>query len=179
MVQLGPMVFQNPRATMMGSTVKDQVVQLGRDSSIHEEELLLARLMTHYVVAVDERDWQRLERLFTPGARVDYTRALGPAGPIEEILPWMEANLSREALPRCQHMLSNILTTIDGDEAKGRADYLNADVFASPAGELRLVLHGGVYRVEFQREATWRISALLSELIWRQEPSPEATTLLF
>ncbi len=146
---------------------------------MHEEELALARLITRYAVAVDERDWQRLEQLFTPGARIDYTRALGPAGPIEEILPWLEANLTRKALPRCQHMLSNVLTTVDGDEAKGRADYFNADVFASPAGGVRLVLHGGVYRVEFRRQDTWRISALLSELVWRQEPTPETTTLLF
>lgn len=162
-----------------GSTEKDQLVQSGRHSFVHDEEALLARLMTRYAVAVDERDWQGLERLFTPRARIDYTRALGPVGPIEEILPWMEENLSRAALPRCQHMLSNVLTSIDGDEAKGRADYLNADVFASSAGELRLVLHGGVYRVEFRRDPIWRISALLAELVWRQEPSPETATLVF
>lgn len=148
-------------------------------ASRHEEELVLARLITHYAVAVDERDWQGLGQLFAPGARIDYTRALGPAGTVEEILPWLEANLTLAALPRCQHMLSNVLTTVDGDLAKGRADYFNADVFASPAGELRLVLHGGVYRVEFRRRNDWRISALRSELVWRQEPAPESTTLLF
>lgn len=148
-------------------------------NAILEEEMLLTRLVTHYAVAVDERDWRGLEQLFTPGARIDYSQALGPAGPIEEILPWLEANLSRSALPRCQHMLSNVVTTVDRDDAKGRADYLNADVFASPSGELRLVIHGGVYRLAFRREDSWRISALTSELIWRQEPSPETTDLLF
>lgn len=154
-------------------------MQSERRPSMYEDELVLARLITRYAVAVDERDWQRFERLFIPGAHLDYTRALGPAGPIEEILPWMEANLSWAALPRCQHMLSNVLTTVDGDEAKGRADYLNADVFASSVGGLRLVLHGGVYRMDFRRQSTWRMTALQAELIWRQEPSPETITLVF
>lgn len=159
--------------------MSDRTAESAQQLSILEEETFLARLITRYAVAVDERDWPGFARLFTRGARIDYTRAQGISGAIEEVLPWLEANLSRTDLPRCQHMVSNVVTTVDGDEARGRADYFNADVFASPDGARRLVLLGGVYRMEFRREPTWRISALLSELIWSVEPSSETVSLLY
>lgn len=144
------------------------------------DDASLTRLFLLYAVAVDERDWSTLRLVFASGARIDYSKSLGPTGPIEEILPWMEANLSWEALPRCQHMLSNVCVSVEGNEGRGRADYLNADVFAFPDGEHSLVVHSGVYRAAFRRDSTtWQITELQAELYWRHEPPSDTVTFLF
>ena len=159
-----------PRDTSAGST---------EPAPSPQDEASLSRLFTRYAVAVDERDWTSLRSVFARGAQIDYSKSLGPTGPVEEILPWMEANLSWEVLPRCQHMLSNVCVSVSGNEGRGRADYLNADVFASPEGEHSLVVHSGVYRAAFRRSSTWQMTSLHAELYWRHEPPSDTVTFLF
>ena len=167
----------------MSTSAPGSASQLARPAELvagNPEDASLTRLFTIYAVAVDERDWSTLRSVFASGARIDYSKSLGPTGPIEEILPWMESNLTWEALPRCQHMLSNVCVSVDGNEGRGRADYLNADVFASPEGDHRLVVHSGVYRAAFRRDSTtWQMTELQAELYWRHDPPSDTVTFLF
>lgn len=164
---------------MTNRAPRDELAGSSEPAPSCQDEASLRRLLTAYAVAVDERDWSALQSVFASGAWIDYSKSLGPTGPIEEILPWMEANLSFEVLPRCQHMLSNLWVSVDGNEGRGRADYLNADVFASPEGEHSLVVHSGVYRAAFRRDSTWQITSLHAELYWRHEPPSDTVTFLF
>lgn len=164
---------------MTNSALPDEAAESPDSARTHRDEASLRRLLTTYAIAVDERDWPTLQSVFASGARIDYSKALGPTGPIEEILPWMQSNMNWEVLPRCQHMLSNVLVTVDRNEGHGRADYLNADVFPSPEGSHSLVVHSGVYRAEFRREATWLVTSLHAELYWRHEPPSDTVTFLF
>ena len=53
------------------------------------DHLAIQDLATAYAHAVDDRDWNRWEALFTPDAHIDYTAAGGIAGTPEEVGAWM------------------------------------------------------------------------------------------
>ena len=148
-----------------------------RGSSTHRvestsavQELLdrsdVAAVLVAYADAVDDRDWDTFESLFSPDAQIDYSRALGPTGGRGAIRHWMAENLTRERLPHCQHLVVNVSVQVDADQASARSAYLNADVVALPDGGPGLLLQGGTYRAELVRDGRWRIRALRAELLW-------------
>src|SRR5689334_21610777 len=103
-----------------------------------EDKQALQELLVAYARACDDRDWRSYRSLFVPEAEIDYTRAYGRSGRRDEIADWIEALMSGPALQHTQHLLGNIEITLAGDQAAGRADYLNPDVFNRPAGRALL-----------------------------------------
>jgi hypothetical protein len=53
------------------------------------DHLAIQDLATAYAHALDDRDWDRWEALFTPEARIDYTATGGIAGTPAEVRAWM------------------------------------------------------------------------------------------
>jgi hypothetical protein len=59
-----------------------------------EDRALIGDLVVAYAYAIDERNWQAFEALFTPDARIDYLSAGGIAGTPAEVAAWMPQALS-------------------------------------------------------------------------------------
>ena len=64
------------------------------DDSRREDRAAIADLTVAYAYAVDERDWEAFEALFTPDAAIDYTSSGGIAGTPAEVAAWMPGALA-------------------------------------------------------------------------------------
>ena len=49
--------------------------------------------LNRYTIAVDTGEWDRLDTVFTPDARIDYTESGGIAASFAEVKPWLAENL--------------------------------------------------------------------------------------
>ena len=59
-----------------------------------EDRALIGDLVVAYAFAIDERNWQAFEALFTPDAAIDYLSAGGIAGTPAEVAAWMPQAMS-------------------------------------------------------------------------------------
>jgi len=75
-------------------------------------------LLTEYAAAIDKKDIDALDRIFTANALLDFSRAGGPKADLPTIKKFLKENLGD--LPR-QHMLSNFQIKIKGDHASVRS----------------------------------------------------------
>jgi hypothetical protein len=129
------------------------------------DRLEIQDLMVEYCYAIDTRDWDALDEVFTADAIIDYSEMVGVKGRLPEIKKFLEASMS-EAVLACQHIISTSKITIDGDRAHGRTICTNPMVLKQPEGHVMLV--GLWYRDEFVRTPKgWRISSRYEENCWR------------
>ena len=121
------------------------------------DRLAVEDLVTAYAYAVDDRDWQRWEMLFTPDGFVDYTRAGGIAGTPAEVAAWMPGAMS--AFRFCLHTTSTHLVRFTGaDTATGRVHVFNRNG-VEWKGIPELFDVGAVYDDAYVRvDGSWRIS---------------------
>jgi hypothetical protein len=127
----------------------------------------IEQLLTRYGVAIDTRQWQLLDDLFTPDATLDYSSSGAPAGKYAEIVKWFATFLPQFHMN--QHMTLNRLIEIDGDSATGRIYFLNPNSFLTDDGEARLITVGGFYVDQYVRTpAGWRIKDRRQETAWVQ-----------
>lgn len=130
------------------------------------DQLAIADVINAYADAVDDKDWSAFRSLFTDDATVDYTRAYGIVGPIDEIADWISRVVTPEAAPATVHAISNIRARVDGDEAEASCLYINPDRLSDGQGGEFMLFNAGRYRVHLRREATgWRMSSLVAEII--------------
>lgn len=124
-------------------------------------------LLTRYTYAVDARELDRLDTVFTPDAHLDYTATGGIAGPFPEVQRWLGEALASAS--HMQHLLGQREAVLDGDTARVRAYFWNPMRFAPPEGD-PLVMHlGGVYEHDLVRtDAGWRSRRLVEHLLWRR-----------
>lgn len=125
-------------------------------------------LMVDYCYAVDHRNWDALDELFTPDAIIDYSEMVGFRGTVAETKAFLAEAIP--ALQATQHIVSTSKITIEGDRAHGRSVCTNPMVLP-PNGHVMIV--GLWYRDEFVRTASgWRISARYEENCWRYNVPP-------
>lgn len=74
-------------------------------------------ILTDYCSAIDSKNIEELDRVFTHDARIDYSKAGGPSAGLKTIKKFLKENLGD--LPR-QHMISNYKIQISGDVAVAR-----------------------------------------------------------
>ncbi|MBP7074031.1 MAG: nuclear transport factor 2 family protein [Rhabdochlamydiaceae bacterium] len=74
-------------------------------------------LLTAYCVAIDKKDIDALDRIFSHDARIDFSSAGGPCSDLKTIKNFLKENLGD--LPR-QHLISNFQFKIQGDHAQVR-----------------------------------------------------------
>ena len=124
-------------------------------------------LLTRYTYAVDARELDRLDTVFTPDAHLDYTATGGMAGPFPEVRRWLSEALT--VATHMQHLLGQRETRVDGDTARVRAYFWNP-MRLSPPGEEAFEMHlGGVYEHDLVRtDAGWRSRRLVEHLLWRR-----------
>ena len=71
----------------------------------------IERLMIKYVEAIDNKDWNMLDEVFTEQAFLDYESSGGPEGKGDypTIKKWLQKNLSM--FPMTQHMICLLYTS--------------------------------------------------------------------
>lgn len=119
--------------------------------------LAIEDLAISYGHAVDDRDWQRWEDLFTPDALVDYTSAGGIAGTPSELAAWFPEAFS--AFEWCMHSMSTHEIRFTGDDtARGRVHVFNRNGVRVD-GEPEVLDVGAVYEDTYvRREGRWSFS---------------------
>jgi 3-phenylpropionate/cinnamic acid dioxygenase small subunit len=115
-----------------------------------------------YTKMVDQRDWDRMDEIFAPGASLDYRSSGGQAGPYRETLGWLARAL--DPWPLNLHLIGNHEIEIDGDRAKSSCYFLAPMGRNEPDGRQIMTTNAGSYHDELVRTPDgWRIQARVCE----------------
>ena len=115
----------------------------------------IQQLLIDYSTAIDTRQFDDLDHVFTADAYIDYRAMGGIDGRFPEVKAWLAQVLPN--FPAYAHMLGNFDVRIDGDTASSRTICFNPMVLG---GEQNQILFCGLwYDDEFIRTAEgWRMS---------------------
>ncbi|MFG1929543.1 nuclear transport factor 2 family protein [Mycobacterium sp. NPDC048908] len=121
----------------------------------------IQQLLIDYSTAIDSRQFDDLDRVFTEDAYIDYRAMGGIDGRFPEVKAWLADTLPKIFASHA-HMLGNVDVRISGDTASSRTFCFNPMVFA---GEANQVMFCGLwYLDEFVRTADgWRMSRRVEE----------------
>lgn len=129
------------------------------------DRLEIQDLFARYSFAIDERDWDALDRVFTPDARIDYSETGGASGSFAQIKAWLPLALDRFAM--FQHMVATTRLDIDGDEARSRTILFNPMVHRDATGHDQTFFIGLWYRDRLVRtDQGWRIAERYEEMAY-------------
>jgi hypothetical protein len=136
------------------------------DGSI-EDRLAVVEVCTRMAWHADQREWDALAAIFADKVRLDYTSLNGgePADltPEQIVDAWKQAFAPLEST---QHLVTNHLVDIDGDEAVCTAAF-QATHRANAAHGGALWTLGGTYRFDLIRVGSgWRISGVRMTAAW-------------
>ncbi len=137
------------------------------------DRLQIDDLLTRYTVAIDTKDWNLLDRCFTPDAHVDYKSSGGIAGSYPEVRAWLEQALA--AFPMTMHFIANTTLELDGDEARAKTYVLNPMGSPKDDGSLHIFTVGAYYLDKLVRTGEgWRIAERIEEQAFMEGSLPEA-----
>lgn len=120
------------------------------------DRLEIEDVLTRYATAIDTKNWQLLERCFTPDAVVDYTSVGGVRGSFPEIKEWLSSVLPH--FPMTQHLVTNKTVAVDGDTAISRCALFNPMGMPDGKGGFELFFDGAYYDDKLVRTSDgWRI----------------------
>lgn len=140
------------------------------------DRLEIQDLLVDYSHAVDTRDWDALDDVFTPDALIDYTALGGSSGSVAETKAFLAAAMERYA--GFQHMVATSKVTIEGDVAHGRTICHNPMVIGRDDGSTHVFFCGLWYRDQFVRTAEgWRIAERVEERCYFHNLPPEMAAL--
>lgn len=128
----------------------------------------ITEVLHRYTVAVDTGEWDRLDTVFTPDARIDYSETGGTTGAFPEVKAWLAENLPAFSI-RCMHSLHQVVISFasSGDDARVTAYFHNPMVVGDGQGGERLVEVGGIYHHTMTRTSDgWRSVRLHEQLVW-------------
>ncbi|MDM4769954.1 nuclear transport factor 2 family protein [Solimonas sp. SE-A11] len=130
------------------------------------DRVALQDLAVEYANAIDARQWHRLDQVFLPDARIDYSATGGIDAPYPEIKPWLAKSLS--FFRRHMHLMGNFHFEISGDQATGQVACYNPMVIRNLLGiGTRTVVFGIWYHDRYVRsEQGWRIASRRQELCY-------------
>ncbi|NLU68770.1 nuclear transport factor 2 family protein [Streptomyces sp. HNM0574] len=137
-------------------------------------------LLVRYSHAVDTRQWDALDELFTPDAVIDYTAMGGVRGSLPEIKRFLASALAD--FPAFQHLIANTSITLHGNTATARTMCHNP--LALPTdhtpGSTGVLYCGLWYHDTLTRtEAGWRIGERVEERSYvyaATSPAPGSTS---
>src|SRR5579859_2066890 len=98
----------------------------------------IEKILKRYARALDEKNYDALDAVFTEDAVLDYTAAGGIKGTYPVVKNWLKEVL--DPMPEMQHFTTNVEIEFDGDHAKGASYTLNINgVHAEGRSEERRV----------------------------------------
>lgn len=126
------------------------------------DRIEIQQLLYEYAGAIDAKEFDRLDAVFTPDADIDYRAFGGIAGAYPEIKAWLSKVLP--TFPAYQHMIGNAEISIAGDQARGRVMCLNPMAFPGKDGTVQMAFFGFWYVDTYARTALgWRIRSRREE----------------
>jgi hypothetical protein len=126
------------------------------------DRLEIQQLHIDYSAAIDSKNWDALDRIFTPDAQIDYSAMGGIKADYPTMKAWLAEALKK--FPHYYHLVSNLQLTIDGDTAKSRIVCFNPMVMQLEAGQKMTMFFGLWYLDELRRTAAgWRITQRVEE----------------
>lgn len=129
------------------------------------DRLEIQDLFARYSFAIDDRDWDALDHVFTPDAQIDYTETGGAKGDLAGIKAWLPKALER--FPAFQHMVATTQLTLEGDRATSRTILFNPMVMPDANGVPRTFFIGLWYRdVLVRTQQGWRIAERYEQSSW-------------
>ena len=133
----------------------------------------IQHLLATYVYAIDAKDFDRLDEVFTADAVIDYTATGGASGDFPAIKRWLVTALA--PFPLTQHLIGLPLIQIDGDRASARTMLFNPMRRAGDGdGDERLFFIGASYVDELVRTAQgWRITRRSEADAWAKDAPSE------
>ncbi len=141
------------------------------------DRLEIQDLFARYCFAIDERDWDVLDTIFTADAQIDYSESGGTKGGVPAIKAWLPKALER--FPAFQHLVATTKLTFDGDRARSRTILFNPMVHERDDGTKQTFFMGLWYRdILIRTPEGWRISERYEEMSWTHNvpelaPAPE------
>lgn len=121
------------------------------------DRIALNDLVVRYANAIDTRNFDRLDSVFTTDAYIDYRAMGGIDGPYPQVKAWLPQALQH--FPGYMHMVGNCEFDIDGDKASGRIACFNPMVVPQPDGGTDTMFLGLWYLDEYVRTSDgWRMS---------------------
>lgn len=137
------------------------------------DRLEIEDVLSRYAWAIDTKEFDGLDDVFTPDAHLDYTSSGGEAGAYPEVKAWLAAVLPH--FPAYQHFVTNKQITVDGDAATSRSEFYNPMVMGKGDGTTSIFFVGGQYHDHLVRTANgWRITERVEISIWTDGAVPAA-----
>ena len=129
-------------------------------------------VIVRYGWAIDTKDWELLDTVFTDDAYLDYTsNPGGKEGPYPKVRAWLAKVMA--AFPVTQHLMANIDVRLDGDRATVRTMVTNPQGAATREGPLHFFYVGARYDDEFVRTPSgWRIAKRVETTLWFEGSLP-------
>ena len=126
------------------------------------DRMEINNLLIDYCTAVDARDFDAFDAIFTSDAFIDYTALGGPSGTRAEIKEYLGRVMPN--FPASQHLIANSRVWIDGDTARARTMCHNPMVVPLPDEGTQVAFYGLWYVDQLLRTAEgWRIRERVEE----------------
>lgn len=128
------------------------------------DRLEIQDLIARYAYAIDDRNLDELDNVFTQDAIIDYHELGGSVGTLAETKAFLAEALPN--FPGFQHMCATTKIDLDGDKAKTRTILFNP-MIAKHQGKEQVFFVGLWYEDELVRtEDGWRIKHRYERASW-------------
>lgn len=145
------------------------------------DRLEIDQLLVRYVDAIDAKDWDLLDTVFTPDAHLDYSSSGGPEGrgDYPTVKAWLQSSLALFAMT--QHLVGKTSMRLDGDRAECRTIFHNPmgvpvnddGIYDADGTGLHIFTVGGWYvDTCVQTDDGWRIERKVEEMAFTQGGFP-------
>ncbi len=132
-------------------------------------------LLIRYARAIDAREWDLLDRVFTGDASIDYTSSGGVAGSYPEIKVWLAKALGQ--FTSYVHLLGNSAVTLDGDRASAETLVTNPMQVAAD-GQTHTFTVWAAYHDRLVRGADgWRIAERIEKQLLLEGSLPPSLSI--
>lgn len=129
------------------------------------DKLEIQELAYEYAEAIDQKDFDRLDQVFTRDADIDYSAMGGAKGKYPEVKKFLQDSLPM--FDQYYHMVANLHIKLEGDTATGRVMCFNPMGLPVPDQAPQMMFLGLFYIDNYVRTADgWRISARAEEHSW-------------
>jgi hypothetical protein len=138
------------------------------------DRLEIQDLQSAYSHAIDTRDFDALDRVFSKDAFIDYTAFGGSAGGLEETKAFLRKALAM--FGGFQHMVATSQVKLSGNRATAKTICWNPMVLKGENGEPRVFFCGLWYHDEYLRTLDgWRITSRIEEKCFTHNMPAEFT----
>lgn len=121
------------------------------------DRMEINNLLIDYCTAVDAKDFDAFDRLFTADAHIDYSAMGGIEGDLPSVKAWLKKAMAQ--FPMTQHLIANSRVWIEGNTARARTLCHNPMQMPDGKGGYQLAFLGLWYVDRLERTGEgWRIS---------------------